>query len=255
MFASSTLLDGKVSIVTGAGRGIGRSSAMALAAVGSKVVVADTDEVAGAETIELIGAEDSALFVATDVSDPVSVQRLVDVTMSEFGRLDIALNNAGIDHVGPAIADTDLDDWQRVLSVNLTGVWLCMRAQIPAMLASGGGSIINTSSNLGVVASPKMAAYVASKHGVIGLTKAAALEYSAMGIRVNALCPGVVRTDMFAAISATDPGLIEWAIAQHPIGRVGEVEEIAQAVVWLASDASSFVTGATIPVDGGYTAH
>jgi len=193
--------------------------------------------------------------VRTDVSNAESVQALVDATTSTFGRLDIALNNAGIDHVGPAIADTDQADWQRVLDVNLTGVWLCMRAQIPVMLATGGGSIINTASNLGVVASPKMAAYIASKHAVIGLTKAGALEYSAMGIRINALCPGVVRTDMFESISATDPTLIDWAIAQHPIGRIGEPDEIAQAVVWLASDASSFVTGATIPVDGGYTAH
>jgi NAD(P)-dependent dehydrogenase (short-subunit alcohol dehydrogenase family) len=247
-----TSLDGKVAIVTGASSGIGRASAILLAERGAKVVVGDITVEGGEETAQIIG--ENAIFVRVDVSDEASVQALVDKTLNTFGRLDIAHNNAGIVLGGKAIPDTKLADFERVISVNLTGVFLAMRAQIPAMLKTGGGSIINTSSVAGVVAQVGNIGYISSKHGVIGLTKAAAVEFSDQGIRVNAVLPGTINTPMVQKIIADNPGWVENLTAAQPIQRLGEPEEIAEAVAWLASDAASAVTGTSIAVDGGFIA-
>jgi NAD(P)-dependent dehydrogenase (short-subunit alcohol dehydrogenase family) len=249
---SKTSLDGKVAIATGAARGIGRASALLLAERGAKVVVADVAEEEGRETANLIGK--SALFIRLDVSDEQSNHALVEQTLSTFGRLDIAHNNAAILIGGTYLEGVDKRNWDRVLAINLTSMFLAMRAQIPAMLKTGGGSIINMSSVSGVVAQVGQAAYIASKHGVIGLTKAAAVEYSPRGIRVNALLPGTVNTPMVQQAMAAKPGLVEALMAAQSVQRLGEPEEIAEAVAWLASDAASFVTGASLSIDGGFTA-
>jgi len=245
-------LEGKVAIVTGAAAGIGRASAILLAERGAKVVVADVSEEEGRQTARTIG--DNARFVRADVSDEQSVRDLVAATLSHFGRLDIAHNNAGIAIGGTELADFGKAGWDRVIGVNLTGVYLAMREEIPAMLESGGGSIVNMSSVAGVVGQVGQAGYIASKHGVIGLTKAAAVEYSARGIRVNALLPGTINTPMVQKIINENPGWVEALTAAQPIQRLGEPEEIAEAVAWLASDAASFVTGASLAIDGGFVA-
>ena len=179
---------------------------------------------------------------------------MVRAAVDTFGGLDIAYNNAGVEAAGRAVADMTDRDWQRVIDVNLTGVWQCLRAEIPALLARGGGSIVNTASALGQVALPLQASYVASKHGVIGLTKAAALEYSARGIRINAICPGVVQTAMIDEVAAANPGFMSDMHSKHPIGRIAVVDEIADGVLWLSSSASAFVTGTALSIDGGYSA-
>lgn len=248
---NKTSLDGKIAIVTGAASGIGRASALLLAERGAKVVVADVDEAGGSETAKLIG--DAARFVPVDVADESSFHELVSTTLSAFGRLDIAHNNAGIIVGGKEIADTDKETWDRVISINLTGMFIALRAEISAMLESGGGSIINMSSVAGVVAQPGQVAYITTKHGVIGLTKAAAVEYSGRGIRVNALLPGTVNTPLVEKFIADNPGFLE-TLTAVPIPRPGEPAEIAEAVAWLASDASSFITGASISIDGGFVA-
>lgn len=248
-------LEGKVALVTGAAAGIGRASAQALARAGAKVVVADLDEAGAQHTVELLGGDSVARAIKADVSDFADAERMVDLALSAFGRLDLAHNNAGIEIAGKAIADLAPADWSKVLEVNLTGVFACMRAQIPAMLAAGGGAIVNTSSALGTVALPNQAAYVASKHGVVGLTKAAAMEYSAAGIRVNAICPGVVRTAMVEKMAEEDETFLPLMNQMHPLGRLGTPEEIGAVVTWLCSPAASFVTGQAIHADGGYTTH
>ncbi|MGH3644968.1 MAG: SDR family NAD(P)-dependent oxidoreductase [Mycobacterium sp.] len=250
--ADRTSLTGKVAIVTGAASGIGRASALLLAKRGASVVIGDLDEAGGKETASLIG--DSALFVSTDVSDEDSFQDLVRSTLAEFGRLDIAHNNAAIYLTGENIADTDKKTWDRVIAINLTGTFLGLRAEIPAMLKTGGGSIVNMSSVAGLVAQPGQPGYVPSKHGVIGLTKAAAIEYSGQGIRVNAVLPGPTRTPMTQQLIDGDPEFLGQLTAAIPIQRLGEPDDIAEAVAWLASDAASFVTGVALPVDGGFTA-
>ena len=252
---TSNEFDGKVALVTGAASGIGRASALAFAAAGAKVVVVDLDEEGGRRTVELAGGDDVACFLQADVSSQQGAELMVETAVSKFGRLDAAHNNAGIEIAGKAIADLPRDDWDKVISVNLSGVFACMKAQIPALLESGGGAIVNTASALGTVALPNQAAYVASKHGVIGVTKAAAMEYSALGIRVNALCPGVIRTPMVEEIAAHDAGFIPLMNQMHPIGRLGTTEEMAAVTLWLCSPAASFVTGQAIHADGGYTTH
>ena len=247
-------LTGRVGIVTGGSSGIGRATAVALVAAGARIVVADLDEAGALETVQLAGGSDHAQFVPTDVADPESATEMVAATVGRFGRLDFAHNNAGIASAGPLLADIAVEEWSRCLAINLTGVWNCLRAEIPVMLQTGGGSIVNTASGLGLVAIGRQAAYVAAKHGVVGLTKAAALEYSAQGIRVNAVCPGVVRTPLFEQAAAQDPDLLAAVTSMHPIGRLGLPQEIADAVVWLCSDASSFVTGHPLAVDGGSVA-
>jgi NAD(P)-dependent dehydrogenase (short-subunit alcohol dehydrogenase family) len=247
-------LAGKVAIVTGGAGGIGLACVRSFLDHGASVVIADRDEAAGKVAVANLRAGARAVFVPTDVTEASSANAMVAAALDNFGHLDIAHNNAGVEAAGSQVAEMSDDDWHRVIAVNLTGMWHCMRAEIPAILASGGGSIINTASALGLVALPGQASYVASKHGVIGLTKAAALEYASRGIRINAVCPGVVRTAMIDEVAASDPTFMDAMLAAHPLGRIAQPAEIAQTVLWLASSASSFVTGSALAVDGGYSA-
>jgi NAD(P)-dependent dehydrogenase (short-subunit alcohol dehydrogenase family) len=249
--AKPGLLAGKVGIITGAASGIGRATAIAAVQAGAAaVVVADVDEEGGQATVQQVGGSDVAKFVRADVSDPRSVEQMVAHTLDTYGRLDFAHNNAGIEIGGNRLAEIPRNEWDRCIEVNLTGVWNCLRAEIPVMLENG-GAIVNTSSGLGLSAVPRQGAYIAAKHGVIGLTRAAAVEYSSLGVRVNAVCPGVVRTPLFELAAERNPELLPLVQRLHPIGRLGQPEEIAAAVVWLCSDAASFVTGHAMAVDGG----
>jgi NAD(P)-dependent dehydrogenase (short-subunit alcohol dehydrogenase family) len=247
--------DGKVALVTGAAGGIGRSAAQLFAARGAQVVVADLNRGGAAETASLIEADGGqALAVEVDVADAGSVEAMVAATVERFGRLDIALNNAGIKG-----ADLDVDEmpdevWRAGVGIMLDGVFYCMKHEIRVMLEHGGGSIINTSSGAGLIGVPRFSNYVAAKHGVIGLTKAAALEYIGRGIRINAICPGTARSQMVDQWMGGSAEAEASVVALHPIGRIAEPTEIAEAAVWLASEASSFVVGTALVVDGGYTA-
>ena len=250
-------LDARVALVTGGGSGIGRASAVVFAREGAKVVVTDVDEDGGRETVRLIeAARGTAMFARADVSQAAEVAALVEQAVSTYGRLDCALNNAGIQGDIKQTAECSQENWDRIIATNLTGVWLCMKHEIPHMLNQGGGAIVNTSSNFGLVGSNGMPAYSASKHGVLGLTKTAALEYAKSGIRVNAVCPGPVQTPLVDKVLAAQPELGDQIIkaieAREPVGRMGQPEEIAEAVVWLCSDAASFVTGTAMSVDGGF---
>jgi len=246
-------LEGKVALVTGASAGIGKAAALALAAEGAAVLLTDVDEVRGpraAQEIETKGGR--AAFVAADVTVDDQVASAVAEAVRRFGGLDIAYNNAGIEGEQASTHEMSADNWQRVIAVNLTGVWTCMRHEIPVMLDGHGGSIINCSSVAGLVGFGGIAAYTASKHGVVGLTKAAALDYATTGIRVNAICPGVIDTEMITRFTEDQPEVQAALLSTEPVGRMGAPEEIADAVVWLASSRSSFVTGQAIAVDGGF---
>ena len=249
-------VEGKVALVTGAGSGIGRATAMTFASEGAAVVVADVNPEGGEETAGMVnGSGGEALFVETDVSKARDAEAMVAKAVEAYGRLDCAVNNAGIGTpVRARVHELPEDAWERVIDVNLKGVWLCMKYEISRMLSQGGGSIVNMASIAGLVGVSNSAAYTASKHGVVGLTKVAALEYAEQGIRVNAVCPGYIRTPALERSSVRDPDLVAGAVDRHPIGRLGEPDEIAGAVVWLCSDAASFVIGQVMSVDGGYAA-
>ena len=248
--------DGKVALVTGAGSGIGRASALAFTREGTKVVVSDIDPDGGEETaVKIREAGGEAAFVEADVSKADQVEDLVNRVVETFGGLDFAHNNAGIEGtMGAPTADQTENDWDRVISINLKGVWLCMKYEIPKMLDSGGGAIVNTASVAGLVGFEGICHYTASKHGVVGLTKTAALEYAKQGIRVNAVCPGVIHTPMIERATGGDAEAQAQFSSIEPVGRMGTPEEVAETVVWLCSDAASFVTGVPMPVDGGLVA-
>jgi NAD(P)-dependent dehydrogenase (short-subunit alcohol dehydrogenase family) len=243
------LLAGKVAIITGASRGIGAATALAFAEAGAAVALAARDESALSAVAERIAASGGrALVIPTDVGDPDAVERLVQRTADAFGRLDAAFNNAGAGHMPKPLAEVTVAEFDSVVRTHLGGVFLCMKYEIPAMLASGGGAIVNMSSTAGLRGVRGIGAYVASKHGIIGLTKSAALDYAQQGIRINAVAPGPIGTKRLTAL--TDEQLSPVARAV-PMQRVGRPEEVATAVVWLCSDQASFITGATIPIDGG----
>lgn len=248
-------LDGKIALVTGGSSGIGRAAALAFAREGAKVVIADVLIEGSEETVQIIEKSGGqAIFFKTDVSKSDEVEVLIKKTAETYGRLDCAFNNAGVGGGRAATAKCTEEEWDRVIEINLKGVWLCMKYEIQQMLKQGGGAIVNTASVAGLVGFQGTPAYVASKHGVVGLTKAAALEYATSVIRINAVCPGVIRTPMIDRIVAARPQMEEVYTAMHPVGRLGEPEEIAEAVVWLCSDAASFVTGHAMVVDGGLVA-
>jgi NAD(P)-dependent dehydrogenase (short-subunit alcohol dehydrogenase family) len=248
------MFEDKVAIVTGSGSGIGRSTAELYARERASVVVADVDQEGGRETVDLIhNAGGQAIFVKTDVSNPADCEAMVRTAVEEFGRLDYACNNAGIAGEQKPTAEYSIEGWQALISVNLSGVFYCMKYEIPAMLASGGGAIVNMASILGTVGFAGSPAYVSSKHGVIGLTENVALEYGRQGIRANAVGPGFIRTPMISILEQ-DPDVMQQIVALHPIGRLGKPEEVAELVIWLSSDKAAFMTGGYYAVDGGYLA-
>ena len=251
------LLEGRISLVTGAGSGIGRATSLVMAREGAAVVVSDIDADGGEETLSAIKeAGGEGIFVHADVSRPDDVAALVGQVVSAYGRLDCAYNNAGIEgFMAGRLHEYPEDVWDRLIDINVKGVWLCLKHELPQMLQQGGGAIVNTASGAGLVGSRRMSAYVASKHAVVGLTKAAALEYARDGIRVNAVCPGIIDTPMVRRLINGRDAEYESSIPiRQPIGRLGTPEEIAESVTWLCSDAASLVTGLAMAVDGGFTA-
>ncbi|HLO17192.1 MAG TPA: SDR family oxidoreductase [Anaerolineales bacterium] len=248
------LFDGKVVIVTGGSSGIGQAACHLYAREGAKVAVSDVDEKGGQETVRAIQeGKGEATFIRADVSNPSDCQALVNSTLENYGRLDIAFNNAGIGGEANLTADYTIEGWQKVIGINLSGVFYCMKYEIPAMLKSGGGAIVNMASILGQVAFESSPAYVSAKHGVLGLTKNAAVEYSKQGIRINSVGPGFIHTPLIAGLEQNEQ-IRDLLISLHPIGRLGESEEVAELVIWLSSEKASFVTGAYYPIDGGYLA-
>jgi NAD(P)-dependent dehydrogenase (short-subunit alcohol dehydrogenase family) len=245
-------MDGRVALVTGGSAGIGRAAALAFARAGARVVVSDVADDRGEETARSIrDAGGEAIYVHADVADATEVEALVGRTTEAFGRLDYAFNNAGIEGEQAPTAECTEENWDRVLNINLRGAWLCMKFEIPAMLRNGGGSIVNCSSVAGLVGFNAIPAYTASKHGMIGLTRTAALDYATQGIRVNAVCPGVIRTEMIERFTRGNPEAEAQLVAMQPMNRMGTPDEIADTVVWLCSEQASFITGQALAVDGG----
>jgi len=250
-----TNFNDKVVLITGAGNGIGRATALAFAQQGASVVVADINQSDGEETAaKITQAGGIATFMLCDVTKDRDVQTLVDGTLETYGKLDIAFNNAGIEIEQNKLADGEEAIYDKIMDVNVKGVWRCMKYQIPAMLQQPTSAIVNTASIAALGAAPKMSIYSASKHAVIGLTKSAAIEYAKKGLRVNAVCPAVIDTDMFKRATQSDPQKEQYANSLHPVGRIGQPEEVAAAVLYLCSDLASFTTGVALPVDGGSTA-
>lgn len=248
-------LEGRVALVTGGASGIGRAAAVEFGTAGASVVVVDLDQSGGQEAAEMVqGTGAPATFLSADVTDAAQVSSLFAQVVSDFGRLDCALNNAGTTGAAAAFVDYRDDEWDRVMAINLKSVYLCMKQEIAQMLRQGGGAIVNTSSGAGLVGFPSLPAYVASKHGVIGLTRSAGVEYASRGIRVNAICPGSTRTPMLEGFMGGDPQVEAAMVAAQPIGRLGTPEEVAATAVWLCTDAASFVTAHAMAVDGGAVA-
>jgi NAD(P)-dependent dehydrogenase (short-subunit alcohol dehydrogenase family) len=248
------IFDGKVALVTGGSFGIGRATAVAFAKRGAKVIIADWVEDKENETIRLVKeAGSEAIFVQCDVSKSEDVSNMIENAVARFGRLDFAFNNAGIEGATANTHECTQANWDKTIGINLAGVWLCMKSEIPQMLLNKKGAIVNCASIAGLGGFAGLPAYVASKHGVVGLTKTAALEYAKEGIRVNAVCPGVIHTAMIDRVTGKDKEVEKQYVAMEPVGRMGDPEEVAEAVVWLCSDAASFVTGIAMPVDGGFT--
>ena len=246
---------GRVVLVTGAATGIGRISAVTFAREGAKVIIADVNQKGGEETLTIItksGGE--AIFIRTDVSNAADVEKLIKKIVETYGRLDCAHNNAGIEGASLLTGDYSEEEWDRVVRINLKGVWLCMRYEIPQMLQQKGGVIVNTSSAAGLKGFQYHSAYSATKHAIIGLSKTAALEYARKGIRINVVCPGFIRVGLTEQAIASNPAVEGKFKALIPMGRFGEAEEVAEAVIWLCSDAASFVTGHTMLIDGGASA-
>ena len=245
----------KVVIVTGGSYGIGRAAAIGFAQRGAKVVIADIDEPRGEETLRRIRESGGdAMFVKTDVSSEADVAAMVKKTVETYGRLDCAFNNAGIHKVFTSMLEFSASDWEEMINVNLKSVWLCMKYEIPEMLKTGKGAIVNTSSAAGLVGAPSNPAYPASKHGVVGITKSTALEFARKGIRVNCVCPGPIRTGMNESLAAANPEMVKAMDQKVPMGRIGEPEEAAAAAIFLCSDEASYITGVVLPVDGGIVA-
>lgn len=246
----ANLFDGKVVLVTGGSSGIGKSAALLYAREGAKVVVSDIHEESGMQVvqeIEQLGSQ--AIFVSADVSKPEDCERMVQQAVEKFGRLDVAFNNAGIGGESNTIGDMSIEGWNKVISINLNSVFYCMHYQIRQMLQQGGGAIVNNSSILGQVGFANSAAYVAAKHGVVGLTKNGGLEYASKGIRINAVGPAFIKTPL---LSGMGEETLQFLTSKHPIGRLGAPEEIAELVIWLSSDKASFVSGAYYAADGAY---
>ncbi|MEH6670445.1 SDR family oxidoreductase [Halopseudomonas sp.] len=250
----SMTFSGKVALVTGGAAGIGEATAHAFAAQGARVVVSDIDEAGGQAVVDGIrAAGGEAVFVRCNVVSADEVKALMESVIGHYGRLDCAFNNAGIEIEQDKLADGKEEVFDSIMDVNVKGVWQCMKYEIPLMLANGGGAIVNTASVAGLGAAPKMSIYSASKHAVLGLTRSAAVEYGKKGIRINAVCPAVIDTEMFRRAAALDPRKAEFAAAMHPVGRIGKAEEIASAVLYLCSEGAGFTTGIALPVDGGAT--
>ncbi len=245
---------GKTALITGAASGIGRATALAFAKAGADVVLADIALLPGQALADEISRSGQALFVQTDVADRAQVANLTRSAVARFGRIDFAFNNAGIEEEHGRLAQSDEALFDRMMAINVKGVWLCMKHQLEIMSAQKSGVIVNTASVAGLVGAPKHAIYAASKHAVVGMSKSAAAEYGTLGIRVNTVCPAVIRTPMFERAVEAKIADAAAITRMHPIGRIGEVEEVAAAVLWLCSDAASFVTGHQLAVDGGYTA-
>ncbi|MBW2271081.1 MAG: SDR family oxidoreductase [Deltaproteobacteria bacterium] len=247
-------LEGKIVVVTGSGSGIGKATALALAQEGAKVLVAEIDPPSGEETVRAIGQQGGeAVFVKTDVTREADAQALVKAAVATYGRLDCAVNNAGIEGDTARTAECTTENFERVLSINVMGVFLGMKYQIPQMASQGGGAIVNVASTMGVVAHPDVPAYVASKHAVIGLTKSTALGAVQEGIRVNAVCPGNTNTQLIRKWGEREPEAYAQLMGMTPVGRLAEPQEIANAIVWLCSEASSYCTGHALLIDGGFT--